>query len=94
MSTAGRHSKETAPISYFAPSKDKAELEKIARELYPHQPRPLSMLMRKIHSEFLEGLKKTDTPQHPNPTHAQDKACLVAANEKAHAALKKQKAKR
>jgi hypothetical protein len=93
MSKIGRHAEGTVPISYFATAAHKAELQRIAAELYPHVPKPFSTLLRQIHTDFLNAHKAPRAlPQ--TPTRAQDRATLLAAQSKANALLEKKKAQR
>lgn len=55
MSRKGKRAPGTALISYNAPLSERKELLAIAAELYPGEKRALSMLMRRIHREFIES---------------------------------------
>ena len=83
MSTAGRHSKDKALISYRGPKTQKAELEKIALERYPDSPGPLSEMLREIHRKFIAAhyAQAGQSPHTPTPADVQQMKSVVS---KAH----------
>ena len=59
MSRSGKRGPHTALISYNAPSVERERLRAIAREMFPGEKNSFSLLMRKIHREFIRASSAT-----------------------------------
>ena len=59
MSRSGKRGPHTALISYNAPSVERTRLREIAQEMFPGEKNAFSLLMRRIHREFIKTSNAT-----------------------------------